>query len=305
MKILITGALGYVGNEVLNRLTKKNFEIVANDNSKAAAERLCPIWRDKIEYIHCDVCELQCPADVDLVIHLAAEVGYVACDKNSEIAKRTNIEGTKRVASFGKPVLFFSTGSVYGAALKKTFTESSPCNPQTLYSKTKLEGEAIIKKVPSCIVRPATVYGMSYKTRHDLLVHTLVRSAVQEKKIRLFQPNAIRNIYNIKKIAEFVEYCIQNWHSCEGNIFNLGTESEILTKKEIVNKIAEHCDFNLELIKKSDPDCRDYNVSYRKLYDFWGNNEDKLDNNIEDIISYYKNSFFSDYLDKATNSSYL
>ena len=206
MKILITGALGYIGNEVLKRiLPKDNIEVIALDNSSSSAERFLPLWlgNHNFSYRHQDVSEIH-PFNVDLIVNLAAKVGYIECDEDPETTKKTNIGGAEAIARFAKPTLHFSTGSVYGN-LNEPCTENSKCNPETLYSKTKLESEEIIRKVTGhCIVRPATAYGISYKTRHNLLLHTLIKLASQKNEIKLYQPDAIRTFYHVEKIADFI-----------------------------------------------------------------------------------------------------
>ena len=129
MKILITGALGYIGNQILKKVANKH-EIYACDNSSEAIETYYPIWKDKVHLVPEDVCVVD-SCGVDLVIHLAAEVGYVSCDKKPELAQKTNIEGTKRIASFELPTLFFSTSSVYGLVPNSSYVcdENFPCNP--------------------------------------------------------------------------------------------------------------------------------------------------------------------------------
>lgn len=287
MKILVTGAFGYIGNEVMKRLTKTDHSIVANDKSPQAAERFFPIWNHKSQYIHCDICDLECPNDIDLVIHLAAEVGYISCDQKPELALRTNIEGTRNVASYGKPVLFFSTGSVYGD-LSEICHESSICSPQTLYSRTKLEGEQIIKHVPHCIVRPATAYGLSYSTRHNLLLHTLAQDACTGK-VKVFEPDAIRTLYHVSKIADFVCYCVDKWQQFEGLTINLGCDNGTISKRHIVEKMSKHKKFEIEFVDGKDPDCRNYQVDYSKLKSVWPHSEDDLDSHIPSILEYYGN----------------
>lgn len=289
MKVLITGALGYIGNEIIKRLISKKIDIYAVDRDHVSAERFLPLWigYNNFNYIHTDICNLKL-FDVDLIIHLASRVGYIECDKYPDDAIQTNVEGTKVIASFNKPTLHFSTASVYGN-LTEICTELSPCNPQTLYAKTKLKSEDIIKSIKNyCIVRPATAYGLSYKTRNDLLIHTLARLATHKKRIDLFQPDAMRTFYHVGKIADFASYWVDNPYLYDKQIINLGHQNCTVTKLTIINKIANYCDFDLEVVPGTDPDARDYNVDYSKFNNLYENNYDDLDLHIENIVKYYK-----------------
>lgn len=285
-KILITGGFGYIGNEVIAKLYKK-YNLYVNDFSTEAIKRFYPIWHKKVNYIHDDVCDLKCP-DVDLVIHLAAEVGYVACDKNSKQAIHTNIRGTENISKFNKPTLFFSTGSVYGNQTE-ICRETNECDPQTLYSKTKKQGEEILLKNLNELViyRPATAYGISYNTRNDLLIHNLSELAVVEKSISIFEPHAKRTFYHVKKIAACVEFTLENWSQFKNNTFNIGHESGNVTKKRIVDLIGENVDFEIFYKDNADPDKRDYEVDYSKLNKIWNNGKINLAKNIKSIVDYY------------------
>lgn len=290
MKILITGALGYIGNQILKKVANKH-EIYACDNSSEAIETYYPIWKDKVHLVPEDVCVVD-SCGVDLVIHLAAEVGYVSCDKKPELAQKTNIEGTKRIASFELPTLFFSTSSVYGLVPNSSYVcdENFPCNPQTIYSKTKFAGEEIISKLKSkCIFRPATIYGVGHKTRDDLLIHNFVDLAIKSKSFEVYQPNSIRIFYHLDKIADLVLHCINNWSLFENKIINVGSKSSTITKKEILDKISNYLDFKVKLVDGKDADCRDYAVDFSLLESLWDNSFDNIDYNLPEIIDYYKN----------------
>lgn len=284
MTVLVTGALGYIGNEVIKKLLSTNTAIIAVDIN----DEFLHLWGDRIQYIHGDICDMACPKEADIVVHLAAEVGFLACDKNSDKANRTNIEGTRNVASWKKPTLFFSTGSVYGN-LNETCTENSPCTPGSIYAKTKLEGESIIKTTEYCIVRPATAYGISYKNRDDLLIHNLTKLALQGS-VELYQPNAVRTVYSVYKIAEFVSHAVSNWSLVRNKTLNLGNEAGTLSKKQIIDKINSLIDFSITIVDGCDPDGRDYKVDYSKLKEVWPNSEDKLDDYLQSIVDHYKNS---------------
>lgn len=289
-KILVTGGLGYIGNEVVGELLKNGIKVVVNDFDSVAKEKFLPLWSNRIEYIHDDVCELKCPEDVDMVVHLAAEVGYVACDKKSKEAIRTNIEGTKNVASFKKPTIFFSTGSVYGK-VDEICTESTECNPQTIYAQTKKDGEEIIRANVSeyCIVRPATAFGLSYKTRNDLLVHNLIKVAVEEAKVTIYQSRAMRTIFHVSRIAQFVSHCLSNWKAFSCETFNLGHESGNISKKEILDCVREFVEFDLIYGEGIDFDQRDYFVDYNKLHHFWPNQSPmNLKKHFAQIVNHYQ-----------------
>jgi nucleoside-diphosphate-sugar epimerase len=282
-KILITGGLGYIGNHLIFKLLHEGFSVVVNDIVDQN------LWGDKIQYIRDDVCYLSCPDDVDFVVHLAAEVGYKSCEDEKK-AIHTNIDGTKRVASFNKPTLFFSSGSIYGK-LDEICTEKSTTKPETLYSKTKKEGEEIIIKNLSsfCIVRPATAFGVSLKMRDDLLIHDLCKKAVFDKSFDLYQPSAMRTFYFVEKVAEFISFSLNNWDLFNGEIFNLGHQTGNISKKGVVDIISSFVDFEIiDNLTQIDLDQRDYEVDYSKLNKLWDNSMNDLNLYVRKIVNYYK-----------------
>ena len=105
--------LMYGGRGLIPCLINKNFEFMRGDVRDASAMESA----------------LQ---GVDLVIHLAAIVGYPACKKHPELAQTVNFEATKLLAqtrSKDIPILFGSTGSNYGAIVGEICTEETPLNP--------------------------------------------------------------------------------------------------------------------------------------------------------------------------------
>ena len=293
MKILVTGALGYIGTQLLYNLKDSNHQIVAFDNSDDAIySRLGYLLQtnDKIKFKKYDLCDdLNIYSDCDLVIHLAAEVGYITCDENPVLAKKTNIEGTKKIADLNLPTIFLSTGSVYGK-LDQDCVETLPLNPATLYAESKAIGEDIIKNIDSyTILRPATAYGLSFKVRHDLLIHTLCHDAVKNRHIELYQPNAKRTFFHVNDLANTIVDIINNYSSYKNEIFNVGSSKLNLKKVDIVEKIKDFVDLSYEIVKDEDKDKRDYFVDYSKLNkNFEANNSLE----IESIIKFYK-SFYS------------
>ena len=294
MKIMVTGALGYIGTELVYKLAQhKGNEIIAIDNStEAIKHRLGFLLRyPNVRFINADVGnikDINLLPKVDIIVHLAAIVGYISCNNNANETQRVNILGTENIASLQTPTIFLSTGSVYGKIQNGTCNEETKLNPQTLYAETKAQGEEILKQTSNVILRPATAYGLSFKVRDDLLVHTLIKDAVIKKHIKLYQPHAKRSFYSVQKLVELIEYVCFNYNKFENNILNVGCGSGNLIKEQIVEIISKYIDFNLDIVHGEDLDNRDYNVDYSLLEKLWPDYNENFLLQIEKITEYYK-----------------
>lgn len=289
MKILITGALGYIGSEALLRFSQRpDIAVYAVDNDPAAIRDRGAFFQrfPNITIIAADITQpLQLP-DVDLIVHLAARVGYSVCDQNPELTYQTNVVGTQNIATLNKPTVFFSTGSVYGE-IGNHCDESVPVNPKTVYAVTKYQAEQCIQQVPHIIFRPATAFGLGLKTRHDLLIHDLARQAVKNKRIDLYQPTARRSFYSVQKLAELIEFAVDNFSKFDQGIYNVGSTSGNVTKQHIVDLLHSVTEFDLSISNGADADTRDYNVSYHKLAAVWPAVQEEFDQQIPNIVNYY------------------
>ena len=294
MKIILTGALGYIGSETLLRFAQRpNITVYAVDYSAAAIrDRGAYFMRyPNLHIINCDVTDLaqvqQLPS-ADLIVHLAAQVGYTSSNADPEQTLNINVNGVKNIASLGIPVVFFSTGSVYGK-IGQVCDETVAPNPQTVYARTKYQGEQEIAHIDHVIFRPATAYGLSLKTRHDLIVHDLIQQAVKNNKLEVYQPGAMRSFYSVKKLAQLIEYACDNFDLFKNNIYNVGCESGNVTKQQLLDLISKQYKFNYVTVPGADADTRDYNVDYNKLKQVWPNYNETFVEQIPAIVEYYKN----------------
>jgi nucleoside-diphosphate-sugar epimerase len=293
MKIILTGALGYIGCETLQRFAARpDITVYAVDNDRnAIRDRGAYFLRyPNIKIVNCDITDLsavqQLP-EADIIVHLAAIVGYQTCDQNSDLTYLTNVVGTQNIASLGFPTIFFSTGSVYGN-IGSSCDESVPVNPQTVYARTKYQAEEIARTTSSIIFRPATAFGLSFKTRHDLLIHNLSQEAVRLGHIDLYQPGAMRSFYSVQKLAELIEFACCNFTAFQNGTFNVGCHSGNIKKQDIINLIATHVEFTCNIVPGADADTRDYNVSYDKLKAVWPNYNENFSDQLANIVEYYK-----------------
>jgi nucleoside-diphosphate-sugar epimerase len=130
--------------------------------------------------------------DVDVVIHLGAIVGDPACALDEELSIEVNLMATRMIAEVAKGsginrFLFASTCSVYGAS-DELLDEYSALNPVSLYARSKIASEQVLKNLAGpgfspVILRFGTIYGLSGRTRFDLVVNLLAAKAVVEKKL--------------------------------------------------------------------------------------------------------------------------
>ena len=135
-----------------------------------------------------------------------------------------------------------NSNSGYGIGAKDKFCdENSPLNPISLYGRTKIAAEKeILKFKNSLSFRLATVFGLSYRMRTDLLVNFLVYETVKNKKITLFEPNFRRNFIHIKDVVDGIIFAINNFNKLKGNIYNLGLSNANITKLQLAKLIKKN-----------------------------------------------------------------
>ena len=151
--ILITGGAGYIGSHISEILIKKKKKIFILDNLSTGHKRLI---NKKAKFILGDITNTNTikkifkKNKIDSVIHLAAALSVGESQKKPNKYKWINIEGTKRLLSSiknsnVKNIIFSSTCAVFKDVFDKV-SERSKLKPTSVYGKTKLIGENLIKK---------------------------------------------------------------------------------------------------------------------------------------------------------------
>ncbi len=294
MSILITGGAGYIGSKLAHKLSKSH-KVVIVDNLMYDQWYMVYHALKDCEFINMNVQDMT-PAFISsfkTIIPLAALVGATLCDQQPLIAKLINFENIKYICDCATPeqfIIFMNTNSGYGCVPNGICTEETPLNSISLYGKTKDEAEqCVMKHTQSTAFRLATIFGVSYRPRLDLLVNTMTYEAVVKKKIKVFDGNFNRNYIHIDDVVLAIEHAINFPTPFIGEVFNVGNDSINETKFGLAQIIQKIYPCEIEIIHKTDPDQRNYIVSSEKLKQITGLVLKKsLDSGIKDVANLCK-----------------
>jgi len=240
-KLLVTGACGYIGSVLLEKLGKEldGYIIRVFDNlSGGTVNSLFKLPLDgHYQFIEGDLLDpnqLQYALrDVDTVIHLAAIVNTPLSFDNPNTTRQVNHWGTTHLvnACIDNDVdhlIFASTASVYGPGTAKT--EGDVTDPLGAYASSKLEAEHYIEtkgeKLNYTIFRMGTVYGPSANMRVKSFINRLCFLAGTKKKLTVYgDGKQIRPVIHVRDVAQLFLQVLDNpdpfknqiINACEGN----------------------------------------------------------------------------------------
>jgi len=297
-KVLITGGAGYLGSTLTEVLLSKGYAVTVLDNLTYKQLSLTSFCHNKnFNLIVGDVRDATLLFNLveshDIIIPLAAIVGMPACKKDPQLTKDVNYEQIVDIVNFmhtSQKLLVPNTNSQYGSS-ETIITEESPFNPLSLYAQTKCDAEkAVLESGNGISLRLATVFGVSYRQRMDLLVNDFVYRAFTDEFLVLFESHFLRNYVHVRDVAKAFIHLIENYESCNKNAFNVVLTSANMSKLQLAQKIKEYVP-NLVIIEeqfKEDFDKRNYVVSNEKLENTGWSCDFSLDAGIQELISAYK-----------------
>jgi nucleoside-diphosphate-sugar epimerase len=298
MKILITGGAGYLGSVLTEVLLNKGYQVTVIDNLIYKQTSVAPFsYHPNFDFVLGDVTNESLLKSLvekhDVIIPLAAIVGMPACKAQPELTVKVNFEQVKNITEWitkDQMLLVPNTNSQYGSSTE-IITEESPFKPLSLYAETKCNAEkAVLESGNGIALRLATVFGMSYRMRMDLLVNDFVYKAVTDGYLVLFESHFIRNYIHVRDIANTFLFMIENYEKCNNNAFNVGLTSANCTKLELAETIQKYVP-DLVIVQnnfKQDFDQRNYIVSNSKLENQGWIPIFTLDKGIQELIKGYQ-----------------
>jgi nucleoside-diphosphate-sugar epimerase len=286
--VVVTGGAGYIGSLLVGELLRNGYQVTVLDKLLFGGDSLMGyLANPNFKFVKADVWEPRTLREVlktgpkpDAVVHMAAIVGFPACQAvGPTVAKRYNVEATQHVFEQAeelgvKRFIFSSTYSNYGQSPEGVLvTEESPLHPQSLYAETKIAAEEFLlkQKQSSCaplIFRFATIFGVSPRTRFDLIVNQFVLEAFTKRELLIYQRGYSRSFVHVRDIVGGILLGLKAPESAvRGEIFNLGEESGNYRKDQIVEIILKRLPEITVRYKDLTfgGDMRDISVSFEKV----------------------------------------
>lgn len=261
MKVLVTGADGFIGSHLTESLLAEGYDVraLAQYNSFNYWGWLEDIQHPNLEIVCGDVrdpayCREICKG-IDVIFHLAALIAipysYIAPQSFID----TNIKGTLNICQAAKDwkvkrILVTSTSEVYGTAQYVPIDERHPLQPQSPYSASKIGADAIAMsfynayQLPVTIVRPFNTYGPRQSAR-AVIPTIITQIASGNNKIKIGDTTPTRDFNYVKDICNgFI--LLAKCDKAIGETVNIGSNDEISIKElfALVKDIM-HSDANL------------------------------------------------------------
>ena len=329
--ILITGGAGYIGSLLTSELLRANYRVTVLDDLLFGGESLVPfLHHPNFHFIKADVTEPRAIRDnvrggwpiPQAVVHLAAIVGFPACQAvGRQAAWRYNVEATKMVFEQAADLgvgrcVFASTYSNYGLSSDgRPVTEESPLNPQSLYAETKIAAEEYLlgqKNAPTAPLsfRFATLYGISPRTRFDLIVNQFVLEAFTRRELIIYQRGYSRSFVHVCDAVRGIIMGLQAEDELvRGQVFNLGTPEGNYTKDEIVGLVLKRIPETVVEYKDLTfgGDMRDITVSFEKIHRVLGFDVTlSVDDGIREVLHVLKSGIIRNPVDeKYRNAQFI
>ena len=283
-KVLVTGAGGYIGTQLVRDLVKSGHEVTAVDRFFFGREPLAEFVNNKkVNIVQKDIRDLS-EKDFtghDAVCDLACLSNDPAGEIDPQLTYSINRDGRIHVANMAKAAgvekyIISSSCSVYGKGEEAQLSENSNTNPISVYAKSTLEAEQQNLSIADnnfsvTALRNATVFGLSTRMRFDLVVNLMTLTAFQKGRIIVMggglQWRPLVHVADVSKA--FITVIEAKKEKVNTEVFNIGLSNFQI--KSLAYIVREEIPLPVEIdIAPDDTDKRDYNVQFSKATNVLG-----------------------------------
>lgn len=253
MKVMVTGGAGYIGNELVYRLSAEPSikDILVYDNLCKGNYNLFTGLRkvpgNNVRFIQADILDSRslrsAMEGMDVVIHLAAKVETPFADQNAHDFEQTNHWGTAEVVYTAEEVgigrlIYLSSQSVYGQG--EVTSTDHPRVPSSYYSISKMRGEEhvmrLMEKIPVQLLRCANVYGYSKNLRFETMVNQFVFDAHFTNRVAIHgDPGHNLSHISVYRLVEVLARMIKR--EMDSDVYNLSHRD--VSSMDLVDSLKE------------------------------------------------------------------
>lgn len=320
--VLVIGGAGYIGSALLPKLLDRGYRVRLLDCFLYGEEPIKPfiqhpnleIHRGDFRNVDTVVAAMK---DMNSVVHLGGIVGDPACALDEELTLQINLIATRMIAQVAKGngisrFVFASSCSVYGAS-DEILNERSSLNPVSLYARSKIASENVLltfrgSRFEPVILRFGTIYGLSGRTRFDLVVNLLAAKALVDKVITVYGKDQWRPFLHVHDAGRAVLTALDaRAESVAPLIFNVGCDEQNRTLGQVGELIRDMVPGSVLRCTEDNVDRRNYRVEFRRIRETLGFEPVwKIEAGVHQVLDAIASGKVTDYQDpKYSNVKFL
>ena len=254
MKVLLTGAGGYVGNSLVQFFAERGTEVYALYNLTFPAH-----MDTRVHLIQADLgVKIEDLEPVDIIIHCATVHPFSRRLPNALDYVDSNINATRNLLDYGlscsaKLFIYLSTVTIHGNILVKELNENTPQHEPNLLGMTKYLAERVVEtyadRLPSVILRLPGIVGPELLALQRPWLCSVLQKAIRNEPIRIFNGSSpFNNVTDITDIGNLIVLLMEKWNSGV-DIFNLAAQSP-LELNQVVQNIINQTQSDSEIIEE-------------------------------------------------------
>jgi len=304
MHVFVAGGAGYIGSVLVSALLERGHRLTVLDRlyfgDTLARDRAQ--FGERLRVVRGDVrgFDQGLLGSVDAVIDLSGISNDPSCELEPELTRSVNVEGARRLAVAAREhgvgrYVFSSSCSVYGHGEGLGLTETSARRPVSLYARAKAEAEDLLLALGRAsdgsmqvvCLRLATVFGLSARMRFDLAINVMTKNAYVKRRIvvdgggRQWRP-----FVHVRDVARAFELALTSpAPGVGGEVFNVGSDGNNVQILNLAFRVRDAVPGTEVVHAPTDPDLRDYNVSFEKVHRVLGFRAERtVDDGIQEVL---------------------